>query len=608
MMSRQSSKLRCQTALLLAGLLALAPAGCRSFIRGQSPLDDDNQHSADDDGVELIREVATPDGLSVLQVQGVGLVLNLPHTGSNPPPDALTESLLAEMRTHDVETPEKYISSDRTALVHVRALIPPGARDGDRVDVEVRIPQRSKTTDLSNGWLMMTRLSERAVLGNRVRTGRVLALAQGNVVVDSTFSGKAEKVYKVRGRILGGAQVQIDRPIGLRVREEYASPFKTTAVAQAINSRFHYHDRGTKRVVATPKDDVNITLEVPLQYRNNINRYLQVVRNVAIGETTPQRADRLKNLERMLHEPTTTALAAIRLEAIGDDATPILQTGLKSPNPEVNFASAEALAYLDVAEAAPALALAAKTERAFRWHALTALSTMDHVSAYDALAELLDDSSAEARYGAFRALRARNHRDPLYKGVLLGGEDREFLYHRVNSSGEPMIHFASTHSPEVVLFGMDQKMEPPAFVFAGEDIMLKGTPDGRIRVIRFQLGQDEEEMVVGTDLDQIIRGIAALGGNYSDIYHAITSAKQGGYLASRVVVNARASGNRTYQRDEQGSEPQSPTPELFADRLGERDDVERDHSDINPSGENSRKRRGFLGKILGSKDADEDSE
>ena len=163
--------------------------------------------------------------------------------------------------------------------------------------------------------------------------------------------------------------------------------------------------------MATPKDDVNITLEVPLQYRNNINRYLQVVRNVAIGETTPQRADRLKNLERMLHEPTTTALAAIRLEAIGDDATPILQTGLKSPNPEVNFASAEALAYLDVAEAAPALALAAKTERAFRWHALTALSTMDHVSAYDALAELLDDSTGWTDLGdAITAGRAEIER------------------------------------------------------------------------------------------------------------------------------------------------------------------------------------------------------
>ena len=34
------------------------------------------------------------------------------------------------------------------------------------------------------------------------------ALAQGNVVIDTTFTGKTEKTYKVRGRILGGGQVK----------------------------------------------------------------------------------------------------------------------------------------------------------------------------------------------------------------------------------------------------------------------------------------------------------------------------------------------------------------------------------------------------------------
>lgn len=620
MMSRWLMK-PIQPLFLLVLAVGLGPsAGCRSpLFYGQSP--DDEADSAkesvkESDGAELIRQIAVPDGLGYQQVQGVGLVLNLDHTGSSPPPSPLRDELLSEMQTHKVEGPKRYMNSDRTSIVHVRALIPPGAKPGDRIDVEVRVPRGSKTSDLHNGWLMMTRLREQAILGNRIRTGRVLALAQGNIVTDKVFGAKQEDVYKVRGRILGGAQVQSERMLGLRLREEYASPFKTSAAAAAINARFHYSDGGSKKGVATPRDDVYITLKVPRRYQNNVYRYVQIVRNIAVGESVPERGERLRTLERMLHEPTSAAIAAIRLEAIGETAIPILKSGLKSPNREVNFYAAEALAHLDDAEAAPALALAAKTERAFRWHALAALSTMDHVSAYDALSELLDDTSAEARYGAFRSLRIRNPNDPLFKGQVLGREDREFVYHQITTNGEPMIHFSSTHSPEVVLFGMEQRMTPPAFVFAGKDIMLKGTADGRIRVIRFQVGQDEEERVVSTRLDHVIRAIAELGGSYTDLYQCVASAKVEGYISSRLVVNAKAHRNRQYHRDDEdgadGAEDSSetahgPVPDMFADRLGEQQRRDGDHSDIDPM-EKSGKRRGFVGRMLGGKDEEGDGE
>ena len=594
--------------LSLIYLLCLAAAvatGCRSpLFLGQSP---DEQaaslaREADDtdDGVELIRDVAVPDGVGYQEVQGIGLVVNLAGTGSNPAPGPIRESLLNEMQTHKVDDPQKLINAEHTAIVHVRALIPPAAKENDRVDVEVRVPRGSKTTDLNDGWLMMTRLREHALLGNRVRTGRVLALAGGSIITETVFSDKKETVYKVRGRVLGGAKVQSDRMLGLRLREEYASPFKTSAAAAAINARFHYSDGGTKRGVATARDDVYITLKVPHRYKNNIYRYLQVVRSIAIGENVPQRAERLRTLERMLHEPTSSRVAALRLEAIGEMAAPILQSGLKSPNQEVNFYAAQALAHLDVAEAAAPLALAAQTERAFRWHALTALATMDHVSAYDSLSELLDDTSAEARYGAFRALQTRNPNDPLYRAEVLGNEDREFAFHQLTTNGEPMVHFASTRRPEVVLFGMEQKMEPPAFVFAGKDIMLRATPDGRIRVVRFWVGRDEEVRVVSTNLDQIIRTIAELGGSYTDIYRFFIAAKRGGYIDSRLVINAKAHGNRQYQREE--TSVAGPVPDMFADRLTEQAAQQRDHSNIDPVDEKPVKKRGVFRRIFGGKD------
>ena len=138
-----------------------------------------------------------------------------------------------------------------------------------------------------------------------------------------------------------------------------------------------------------------------------------MVRAIALRETPGERVVRIESLKGQLLDPVTTARAAIQLEAIGEDGAHVLREGLNSPDLEVRFYAAEALAYLDHEEAAPVLADTALRESAFRWHALTALSAMDHVQAYEALNELLHVPSAETRYGAFRALaHAQRSRPP----------------------------------------------------------------------------------------------------------------------------------------------------------------------------------------------------
>lgn len=580
-----------------AVILAL---GCQSPLfnfRGQSPDDSDTSTAevverASVEGVELIRHVAMPTGMTYIAVDGVGLVTDLNHTGSNPPPSPYREVLKDEMETHDADNPERIMSGDSTALVLVRALLPPGVQKGDRVDVEVRCPRGSKTTSLEDGWLMRARLREHAVLDRQLRTGRDLALAEGHVLMDAVFSGSKEHNEQVRGRVLGGGYAQHSRTLGLQLREEFASPFRTAAVAAAINARFH---RGSMKGVATAKNDMYVELLVAPRYKNNIYRYMRVVRSIAIDETTAERGQRLQKLQRMLLEPTSAATAALRLEAIGDDAIPVLKSGLKSPHPEVSFFAAQALAYLDVSDAALPLALAARHERAFRWHALTALATMDHVAAYDALCELLTDTGAETRYGAFRALRVRNPRDPMFSGEVLS---EQFVYHRV-SSGKPMIHFSSTRGPELVVFGLEHPIKPPAFLFAGSNIMLKGLPDGRLKVIRFLPGLDDREEVVEADVDHVVRAIVRLGGTYADVYQALSGAKQDELLESRLVVNAKAHRNRKYLPDEGRSflNAPGPVPDLYADRLSEQGPEEEDHSDIDPEPEEE-PRKGILGRII----------
>jgi flagellar basal body P-ring protein FlgI len=70
------------------------------------------------------------------------------------------DALVEEMKVRGVRDPNKVLASGTTALVMVRGYLRPGIQKGDRFDVEVRIPSRSTTTGLRDGWLMETRLKE----------------------------------------------------------------------------------------------------------------------------------------------------------------------------------------------------------------------------------------------------------------------------------------------------------------------------------------------------------------------------------------------------------------------------------------------------------------
>src|SRR5262249_33159672 len=152
------------------------------------------------------------------------------------------------------------------------------------------------------------------------------------------------------------------------------------------------------------------------------------------------------------------------LEAIGKPAVDVLIAGTQSQDPQVQFRSAEALAYLDRREAAEPLAKAARNA-AFRGEAFTALSVMHDSAAYDQLGALLGVPSAETRYGAFRALTVMGPEDSLVKGETLG---EQFSYHVLDTKGPAMIHVTRNRRAELVLFGMGQRFLTPLRVDAGK--------------------------------------------------------------------------------------------------------------------------------------------
>ncbi len=585
---------------------AVALSGCSTpwLFRGQSPDIEDLVNDDDPTTVNYVGELASAWGTDFAKVESIALMTSLEGTGSNPHPSPQRERLVAEMQSHEVRSPYNVLADPDNSLVFVRSFLRPGIQKGERFDVEVRVPPKSETTSLRGGFLLKTRMRPMEVLGNRVKTGHVTALAEGPVLVDAVFQADNDRVLEKRGRVLGGGVAMQSRPIGLIVRSD-ANILASSLISYAVNKRFHAIDRGVKQNVATPKNDRIIELAIPRQYKHNLARYIRVVRNLAVRERSSDRIQRRRLLEQELLEPSTSGKAALRLEAIGDEAIPSLLHGLESLDLEVRFHAAEALAYLGATEAAAVLSEVAEKEPAFRWHALTALVAMDDVEAGEALSELLHVTSVEARYGAFHAIRTRSPSDPVVQGERLGDG---FQLHLISTSGEPMIHFTRTRGPEIVVFGVGQPIASD-IVYIGRGLMVKGKSDRRVSVSYFTAdGKEPRRRECSNRLDEVIRAITEVGGTYEDTLDFVRAAKDEDKLQLRLVVNALAKPGRKFVRDEDEiavPEPRaaSPTPELFdihSERwrgTPESDTPKREFRDIAPKNRPPASGQSILGKL-----------
>jgi hypothetical protein len=547
--------------LFLAALGSLglgALTGCANpLFRGQTPEVDIPAEDVKER--KLVGDFTRPWGLNFIKVESVALVTGLDNTGSDPPPSEQRRLLIGEMQSHEVRKPEDILAKPSNSLVLVTGYLPPAVQAGDTFDIEVQVPKNSETTSLYNGWVMQTRLRRMQVLGGSVHTGDVDAIGRGNVLINSVISGDADKVSQVRGRVLGGGRSLETRNLGLMLRREDASIRVSTLIGKAINARFHTLEQGKKKGVAKPMRDNFLELAVSPRYKYNLGRYLRVVRNIVLQETAVAKTERLKVLSRKLLEPSAAPIAAVQLEAIGKEAAGTLRSGLASSDPEVRFYAAEALAYIDEPESAPHLTAAARESSAFRWHALTALASMNHPAAYDALSNLIHAPSAETRYGAFRALRLQNPADPATKGELL---ENKFYYHLVSTTAEPLVHVTRRKQPEVVLFGHEQTIKPPQFLYAGKYLLIKGLPDGSLKVSRFKPDdKDDASETCPATLDQLIRTVVRLGASYADVVCMLRDAHKQDLLTAKFAVEALPAEGRHYYRDPEdaASQPVEPT-------------------------------------------------
>ncbi len=182
-----------------------------------------------------VKDIATLQSVRDNQLLGYGLVIGLQGSGDSLRNSAFTEQSVRAMLESLGIASEGVARSKNIAAVIVTGNLPPFARAGARVDINVS--SLGDATSLAGGTLVMTPL--------RGADGEIYAVGQGAVSVSGFYAqGEAETLTQgvpTSGRIPGGAIVEREVEARLRDQDRFVlqlrnPDFSTSiAVTDAIN-------------------------------------------------------------------------------------------------------------------------------------------------------------------------------------------------------------------------------------------------------------------------------------------------------------------------------------------------------------------------------------
>ena len=524
--------------VFLVGVIA-SSVGCQNIIRRGQSADEPISVSKYADNIVVsgprqVGEICGMVGLDSVRVYGISLATELKGTGSAPIESGQREHLQRELKlTNKINDIKTLMADKNTELVIIEGRIPPGAQEGDRFDLRAVTMSESDATSIENGVVLSTRLRRMVNLGNRVKKGGVSATAGGPLIVQSLISNTDQGEDKLEAVIPAGGKATEDRVLGLQIQGDEFNQKTALQIAHAINKRFRYRTAVGYDGVAEPRTDRKIGLKVPQVYRNNIGRYASVLNQVVFAENRAQLQERLAELEAQIGQPAQSGLAAIQLEAIGEQAQPVLQAALSHNDREVRFHASEALAYMGITDGISELVTAAKTDKSYRWHAFAALASMESRDTANVLSEFFNDSEIDLRYGAFKAIGQQNKDDPIVTGDYLANE---FFLHEVDSTAEPTICISTNHRAEIVIFG-SQAAFNDNFLYVESGLTIKSTDNGTLALTAYSPDFIKEQRECTNQAADLIRTLADLGYGFSSQFKILRQASENGSLNAELAVN-----------------------------------------------------------------------
>ncbi len=511
----------------------------------------------DKDAVRTIRDIAVYDNFNTLPVSGYGIVFGLDGTGGMTPPGDARQAVEDRLKKMKVENVAEVLSSPTTAIVVVTGTVKPGVRRNEVIDLEVTLPPGSKVKSLRGGVLQETPLMTFATQedvrgylkdnslntvseGNRLLRGHDVVVGQGPLqsslkpAKDGDEETAAVDAMKT-AYVWKGGKLREGRAMFLILNTEEQRFRVAEQVATRLNDTFHGGETASSKVAIAKHKDL-VAVSVPPRYKLNHPHYMRVVMAVPLDPPADPTAY-LKKLEAQLQNPETAAAAAIKLEAVGAQAMPVLRAAMKSEYPFVQFCAAESLAYLGQPLAAETLAKIAADHPSLQAYALTALAALDDALSVSKLEELLAAKEPSLRYGAFRAMREIDKESPQIKGQALG---KAFMLHADVGVGQPMVHLLREGRAEFVLFGEKPTLVAPFSFTAGPHVTVTAKPGDEVATISYFSTKGDKELHAqcGLTVAEVLKKMAQLGANYGDCAEMLMKAQDRKAINCRVVVDA----------------------------------------------------------------------
>lgn len=228
-----------------------------------------------------IKDLCEIQGARANTLKGIGLIVGLAGTGDNAGAAIRAQERMLDRLTIEVASASE-LSSDNIAVVVVTAEIPPFAKEGTRIDVQVSSIYDCES--LEGGTLMETLLFG--------VDGQVYAVAQGAVSVGGFNVGAAGAAVRqnhvTAGRIPMGAYVEREVPSTITDGERIMLLLKRPDFATANNSQQIINDAfGSGTAFALGAGTVNI--KIPEPARGNLTAFIAELQDLDVETDLPAR-------------------------------------------------------------------------------------------------------------------------------------------------------------------------------------------------------------------------------------------------------------------------------------------------------------------------------
>jgi len=414
---------------------------------------------------DTIGSKASYQGIAPLRVRGIGIVVGLGDRGTTTCPRSVRERLLQNLyRHHSFSSsvvgskniaPERLIADKDTAVVLVRAEVPPAATVGDRFDISVSAWPGTETVSLRGGRLYTTDLEiYRQVAPNESISGQSVAQAAGPLFLNP-FSDQdaATKTSELEGLVLGGGHVTQDRRLRLVLYEP------SYQMARRIQDQINAFAPQSKKI-AVAESPSYVRLVVPPSYRDDTGHFLNLVQTLYLTRDPRRTAVRANALARELVAPDAPhGRIALAFEAIGPSTLPVLDELYRHPEDHVRFHAAVAGLRLEDHVAGDVMIRHAENpDGKFRLQAIRALGSARGMGSVTmALRRLLNDEDPRVQTEAYEALVER--RDPTINTTPVGGDN--FFLDVIPTSRPAFIYVKRRDQRRIALFGDDMRVVPP---------------------------------------------------------------------------------------------------------------------------------------------------